>query len=867
MLSLVVRMHPRIFWFITALALCHSLLRGQALTNALPPAQPRQAQAQIQPQTQAAQEALPDDPDQQLLPVAHPEPSAPAGVPPSWKADRQTFAAKTATLYGVTDFHYRDYILSADKVVYHQDTTAVEAEGHLHITGGPDDLSLTAGRGELTLNAHTGRFYNVNGSVGVRSNGNSTVYTTTNPFVFTGRVLIQNGEGSYRIVDGSMTNCRLPHPDWKILARSIRMEDERATTTNAYFKLLGIPIFYLPWLSHPTDENGRQSGFLIPVIPSNYNSIRGFTTGEQFYWVISRSMDAVIGSEYYSKRGFAPNGDFRYKGPGYDHITAHWNALLDRGFDQVVNGQTVHIDQGGADIVAVGSKNLSAETRIAGNAEFLSSYDYRLVFNDNFWLAVASQVKSDIAITNTHNGFVPSLEFYRIQNFASSTNGDEARILKLPSLRYDILDRPLGTSLGPASLYWGLGSSVAHLGRSEPGLHVHNEGRVDFYPHISLPIVAGGWSIVPEAAFRETYYTGSQTPDFSGINGGIPSVSHDPINRTEAEASIDIRPPVLVRDFQLGHSGRVLRHVIEPELLYHFAGGIGQKEQNVLPFDTTDIAANDNELGFSLMQRFYVRPAHTAPCKDEEAAQNAQDNSQNGNARSNAPLDPDSDEESACEQQHPREWASWQLAQRFYLDPDFGGAPISDRRNILDSTLDLTGIAFLTGSRSLSPLISRMRFEAVPNLRIEWDMDYDPQAGRISADNVYAGYHRGITTVGLGHSLLNAADEAGATASLVQSQQLNPFLEIGKQNRTGFNLAANGGYDYVHTTLEYAGVLGVYNWNCCGVSFGYRRFDLGPIRGNDTQYLYSFTFANFGSVGDVRRSTTIFRDPTLPPAY
>jgi LPS-assembly protein len=36
---------------------------------------------------------------------------------------------------------------------------------------------------------------------------------------------------------------------------------------------------------------------------------------------------------------------------------------------------------------------------------------------------------------------------------------------------------------------------------------------------------------------------------------------------------------------------------------------------------------------------------------------------------------------------------------------------------------------------------------------------------------------------------------------------------------------------------------------------------------NETQYLYSFTIANFGSVGDIRRSNSAFRDSSLPPAY
>jgi LPS-assembly protein len=118
----------------------------------------------------------------------------------------------------------------------------------------------------------------------------------------------------------------------------------------------------------------------------------------------------------------------------------------------------------------------------------------------------------------------------------------------------------------------------------------------------------------------------------------------------------------------------------------------------------------------------------------------------------------------------------------------------------------------------------------------------------------------------MGHALLNAVDEQGTSASIIQSQQLEPFLQIGKPSNVGFNLAANGGYDFVHGALQYAGVQAVYNWNCCGITVGYRRFALGSLR-DETQYLYSFTLANFGSVGDIRRSNNVFRDPASPPPY
>ena len=807
---------------------------GQALTNALPPAQ-SETSSVSQPAT-AVHTSLPDDPGQETIPVAQPEPVPVTGIPVSWKADRQTWAANTATLYGVTEFRYRDYIISADKVTWNRDTTELDAEGHLEVRGGPDDIVLTASRGAMRLNMHTARFYDVTGTMGVRGSGRTVVYSTANPFIISARVLLQEGERNYRVIDGTMTNCRLPHPDWQLFANTINVKEGQASAKNTYFKFLGVPLFYLPYLKHPVDETGRQSGFLIPVF-SLGSSIRGVTVGEQYYVVLNRSMDMVVGTEYYSRRGWAPNGDFRYKGPGIDHVTLRWNALFDRGYyyKPHPDSMIVYVNQGGTDINAVVRKDFSRETRIAGNAEYLSSYTYRLVFNDSYWQAINSQVKSDLAWTRAHNGYVPSVELARLQTFASSEEGNEVRLLHLPNIRFDVLDRPLESPTSP--VYWGVGSSGAHLGRSEPNFHAHNDGRIDFYPHLSLPLVAAGWSIVPQVALRGTWYTTSQIPDISGARAGVPGVSHDPLHRFYGEAALDLRPPALERDFAIGHNGKVLRHVIEPELTYHFVGGIGDKALNVLLVDTTDIPTDTNEVGFSLTQRFYVRPR---PCTSGS-------DSPDCNSRT-------------------REWASWQISQKYFLDPDFGGALIPGRRNVFTSTLDLTGVAFLTEPRNLSPLVSRMRFEAVHNLRVEWDLDYDPKPGRFGADNIFAGYSWGITTVGIGHALLNAPNEQGSKASLIQSQQLDPFIQIGRQNRVGFNVAMNGGYDFVNGALQYAGVQAVYNWDCCGLTVGYRRFALGTVR-DETQYLYSFTLANFGSVGDIRRSNAVFRDPNAVPAF
>lgn len=849
-------------------AVCHLPVCAQAaplLINTAPPAKKQSTAA-----ASAAAPSASADQNRPQLPVAVPEPRPSTGVPVQISADNQSLAEGVYTLAGNVVIRYRGYVIRADRITYNRATSDLHADGHLEVTGGPSDVLIRASRGEMNLRAHTARFYNVTGSEGVRTIGRRVVYSTLTPLVFTGREVLESGEGHFRVVDGSITNCRLPHPDWRVVARSIRLDGPLASTSNARFEILGVPVFYFPYLTHAVTRTSRESGLLIPVI-STGSSIRGYTFGEQVYWAINRSMDAVVGAEYFSKRGWAPNGDFRYKGFGLDHAMVRFNSLFDRGINQpvITPGQPtpaiVHVKQGGVDVSADFRKDLSSKTRIAGTAEYLSSYVYRLIFNDNYSQATSSQVSSVVALTHNHNGIVPSGSLQRFQSFASTANGDEVKLLHLPSVRYDVLARPLGNS----PFYWWLDSSAAYLNRSEPGFHSRNVGRLDIYPHLSLPLSAGGWNIVPSAALRETYYTISQIPDLTGANNGVPSISHDPLNRTDIEGSLDIRPPALERDFSFPMWHRRLRHVIEPEITYRFVGGIGAKARKVLLFDTTDIATNTNQVGYSLTQHFYLRPTGARRCAADETQAAAAARAEAGAETETAAFQPQPAWPARCAAQG-REWASWQIMQDFYIDSNFGGALIPGRRNVFASALDLSPIAFLTAPRNLSPVVSRMRFNAIPNLRAEWDLDYDPRLGQLDADNLYAGYSFGRTTVGISHSLLNAVDEnTGKPSTTLKSQLLRPFLSIGKPSGAGFNLAVNGGYDFVLHQVQYAGVQSVYNWNCCGITLGYRRFELGTgtAARDETQWLYGFTFANFGAVGDLRRGNTVFRDPTLPPMY
>ena len=110
----------------------------------------------------------------------------------------------------------------------------------------------------------------------------------------------------------------------------------------------------------------------------------------------------------------------------------------------------------------------------------------------------------------------------------------------------------------------------------------------------------------------------------------------------------------------------------------------------------------------------------------------------------------------------------------------------------------------------------------------------------------------------------------GQRCGKLKSQQIQPFFEIGKPSGNGFNLAVNGGYDFVQHHVQYARRAGGLQLELLRPDPwlpAFRAGHGGSTSRDETQWLYSFTLANFGSVGDIRRSNSVFRDPTLPPAY
>jgi LPS-assembly protein len=772
---------------------------------------------------------------------------------------------KQGTLYqlhGKAEIHYGTYILRADEVSYNSETGDSKAVGHVVLDGGPNDEHIQASRGTYNLRSEIGRFENANGSIGMQLHGRRLMLTSSNPFVFTGAVVEKNGPDRYKVYDGVVTTCNLPRPKWDFHAHKVVVEvGGTAKIYHSTFAIEGVPILYFPFATLPAETLPRQTGFLIPNL--GFSSTKGTIFGESVFWAINRSMDAHIGAEYFSKRGWAPQGEFRARPSETSFVDLNYYSVLDRGYGDP------HVDQGGEEVHLTAEGQLPHNFRAVADIDYLSSFVFRLAFSDTFTQAVNSEVKSDAFLSNTTHGFFYNFSVHRYQDFESSTPGDVITIFHAPGVELSSVDQPLGRS----PFYWSYDAALEGLSRSDPSFGTTAAfstaplvGRFDLSPSLSLPLHLGGWSFRPELSVRDTAYTQEQV-----LTSGVRQAVSDSINRKSLDTSFEVRPPSLSRVFGREFLGRKWKHVIEPRAVYTYVTGVSNFA-NILRFDQRDILSNTDEVEYGVVQRLYAkRTSGKQDCGPPGIPSlfigGAPPHSPVPWERQQTPTD------APCEDgAQVREVVAWELAQKYFLNPTFGDALVPGRSNVLTSTVDLTGIAFLSSARHLSPLISRLRVQTSAKTDIEWDMDYDFTLGHMTASTVLVNYRLGPLTLGGGDAFLQVPPESPSTSSppsppgspstttAASPQSFNQFrllLGYGHTGKQGFSAATNIGFDADLGFVQYAAVQTTYNWDCCGFNVEFRRFALGSVR-NENQYRFTFALANLGALGNLRRTERLF---------
>lgn len=700
---------------------------------------------------------------------------------------------------GDVELLYGDIVLTADELLYDESSGEVTASGNVHYRTVDGVEDLRASRMSYNLQSRLGTFYETRGRASSAIQRSTSLLTTDNPFQFEAQVVHKVG-GRYTIVNGLLTNCDPSKPWWTLRTSSATIVPGRsATARHGVLRLRGFPLLYVPYFRKSLRELPRQSGFLTPTIG---NSSRfGRILGQSYYWAINRSYDATIGGTLYTSRGVASNLSFRGRPTRNSSFDAIFFDVRDRGRALEDGGR---LKQSGNSFDMQGQTVFGRGWRGVADLHYLSSLEFRQAFTQTYQEAVLSQIRSIGFVTKSFSAYSFNASLLRTEHFQSVERQNQIVIRKLPAIEFNGRERRFGPRHLP--LWFSFDSSLDLISRTQRTFQTRRfVQRGMFFPRVSSRLRFKGFSVTPTLGARAMAYGQRRSQGrLEGTN----------LYRRAGEVSVDVAGPAVERIFRGPRwLGDRLKHVIEPRMRYRYTRGV-EDFDSTIRFDARDLVHNTNEAEVSVTNRLFAKRESTG---------------------------------------RVREVASLEVWQRRYFEPEFGGAVVPGRRNVLLSTLDFSSYAFLSEARTYSPVATSLRIHPSSRWNLHWRNDYDPLRGRLvntSADTTVQVNPR--IHVRAGHRAVRVP-----SALSPPSNQILTGLRYGDYNRRGWNLALSNVYDYRQGIFLYSVSQLSYNTACCGFSVELRRLSIGDTR-SDNQFRISLAIANVGSFGTLRPAERMF---------
>ena len=756
-------------------------------------------------------------------------PSAKGGVA-NLEAKTQSRKGDLTTADGDVDIHYGDSRLRADHVEYNIKTYEAAASGHVLLDYGTEHLEAE----EAHYNVSTGHglFHNVRGTIKIERRPNPALLLSDNPLYFEARDVERFPADVYLIHSAWITICDPEHPKWQFYAPNARIHlDKTVALINANFRLFRVPLIWLPYASAPAGRKVRASGVLIPDI--GQSSRKGFILGDAFYLAPTSWMDATLGLQFMSRRGYMERGTFRAKPFENTSIDYTYFGVDDRG---LLNPDGTRSPQGGEQQRLEIQSQLPGGWRFVTDFNHLSSLTFRLAFADSYGEAINSEVRSAIFLTNHFGGFslnfagLDDKSFLTLPTTTTSPTGvvtnvpaTSVTLRNLPEVRLGSVEQAPWRS---APVYFGFDAFAGVVYRSDQMNQTSNfVDRYEFAPRVTVPLHLGYWlGVTTSAAFRTTSY--GESLDSAG------NISVASIKRNTGEFTVELRPPILERFFDRNSlkkdkTRHRYKHTIEPALTYRYVTGVN-RFADFIHFDSDATLTNTSEVEYGFTQRLFR--------KDGDG--------------------------------QPQELISWRIVQKHYFDPTFGGAIVNGQRNVFQALDSISPFAFAFGPRNWSPILSDFKITPGGPYDLEQILQYDTQIQRLVTIGTllkvkpYREFFSTVAFFRLNDNPTQSDMPVPVPPGFVPfqqppSSQIRALVGYGSETRKGVNLITGVGYDFENKTLQNQIVQLSYNGNCCGLAVEYRRINLGQVRA-ENQFRIAFIIANIGTFGNLRHQEKIF---------
>ncbi|CAA9892926.1 LPS-assembly protein LptD [Candidatus Methylobacter favarea] len=449
----------------------------------------------------------------------------------------EIFENEIGSYYGNVQISRADQSSSSDIANYDSVSETLNLQGNVYYS--EDELSLYSEAATLKLTSDEARLRN-------------TIFIApATPLRGRAKAAYRDSKALSRYKDVAYTSCQPGNQDWVVHASELKLNKTtgKGAAKNAWLEFKGLPVFYSPYLSFPTDDR-RLSGFLAPAFGTTRTG--GFNFSAPYYWNIAPNFDATLKPRYFTKRGIMLGGNFRY-------LTEHFRGII--------SGEYLPNDElRKKPRFLASSKNNSVftpELSLNWDLNFVSDKDYFAELGNALSFPNFSFIRSTADFNYIRPGiaFVSRLENY--QTVDPALSGRQIPYRRLPqfnlNLNHSFSFMPLDTAMENELVYFQHNNDLP------------TGQRLNVKPSFSFPLKTASAFLTPKASLQYTQYL------LQNQVAGRP----DNISRALPILSVD-SGLYLERDINL--AGKSMLHTLEPRLFYLY---IPKKDQSDIPiFDT-----------------------------------------------------------------------------------------------------------------------------------------------------------------------------------------------------------------------------------------------------------------------------------------
>lgn len=212
-----------------------------------------------------------------------------------------------------------DYVLRADQITYYQNTAIIRAQGNVSVLQ-PGGEVMFADEVELTDDLKTGLVQHFKIRLADQSR-------------FAAREAVRENQYRTKLSKAVYSPCNLCKnvaPFWQLRADKIDIDEfnEQVTYNNAWMEIKGVPVAYIPRMSHPTPDADAKSGFLAPEY--SVNNLFGLTIKAPYYWRIAPNQEALVTPWYTAEDGALLQTEYTYLTDESDHTVSFSGAFPER---------------------------------------------------------------------------------------------------------------------------------------------------------------------------------------------------------------------------------------------------------------------------------------------------------------------------------------------------------------------------------------------------------------------------------------------------------------------------------------------------------------------------------------------------------